>query len=557
MKNITLGFAQRIQEYNFMKSSLKKYDDVIMIPLNLETLIYYKSKNIKHYNLLNLLDNKFHVNSLNEFEKVNSNIKKFFNKKENFLKIRYTGIIRKYCYSVYFIISIINNLKKKYNIQKIIVSGWDKYSFDEIKNNFFVSKIISKVYKKELKICYCSKKNFQFQYNKKSLVIPSSINYDYIFIDNLGYNFKKLIFANFFRLKNRKYFLTFDDGKIGLLKKYIYKLLLVRFIKLESKFSMNRKRNFSYIKLPKIKAKFENYDISQLIKDRGKHIKYELDGILNQKKKLIRLFGIKKPKKFFLNSARGINNFIVEYASKNKIICYLVPHGTLSNQKKIYGKIYNDTIAEEVTSSKAINCAQTPLAFDYMKSNFNKKNILKTHNLIFSQGKSLKNKFFLYAVTSRDLVNNQLFGIETFYEFYDNLIFLNDYSKKKKIKIIVKLHPGVSYLASEISILFDNLIFSNSNLEKLLNESISLISFSSSVIEDALNYKVPVILLDRWKRYNHFDKIKKDFKDAPVKYTTNLNEFNDKINQFLNFKKKKFNKFIYNGNSNKNFRKLL
>ena len=79
-----------------------------------------------------------------------------------------------------------------------------------------------------------------------------------------------------------------------------------------------------------------------------------------------------------------------------------------------------------------------------MKSNFNKKNILKTHNLIFSQGKSLKNKFFLYAVTSRDLVNNQLFGIETFYEFYDNLIFLNDYSKKKKIKIIVKLHPGVS-----------------------------------------------------------------------------------------------------------------
>ena len=40
MKNITLGFAQRIQEYNFMKSSLKKYDDVIMIPLNLETLIY-------------------------------------------------------------------------------------------------------------------------------------------------------------------------------------------------------------------------------------------------------------------------------------------------------------------------------------------------------------------------------------------------------------------------------------------------------------------------------------------------------------------------------------
>ena len=37
--------------------------------------------------------------------------------------------------------------------------------------------------------------------------------------------------------------------------------------------------------------------------------------------------------------------------------------------------------------------------------------------------------FFLYAVTQRDFVNMQFYGIETFYEFFENLKLFNKLAK--------------------------------------------------------------------------------------------------------------------------------
>ena len=41
-----------------------------MIPLNLETLLYYKKNNIKHINLLEILNNKIHKDSIKIFKKL-------------------------------------------------------------------------------------------------------------------------------------------------------------------------------------------------------------------------------------------------------------------------------------------------------------------------------------------------------------------------------------------------------------------------------------------------------------------------------------------------------
>ena len=43
MQKISLGILQRVSEYNYLvkKISIKK-ENFIMIPLNLETLLYYK-----------------------------------------------------------------------------------------------------------------------------------------------------------------------------------------------------------------------------------------------------------------------------------------------------------------------------------------------------------------------------------------------------------------------------------------------------------------------------------------------------------------------------------
>ena len=91
-------------------------------------------------------------------------------------------------------------------------------------------------------------------------------------------------------------------------------------------------------------------------------------------------------------------------------------------------------------AKRAINCA-IGISFILSSKSCKQKNLLKTGNLIFSNG-HLKNKnYYLYAVTMR-FFNTHFYGIETFYEFFDNLKFLNDYSKKNNLKIIVKLHLG-------------------------------------------------------------------------------------------------------------------
>ena len=263
----------------------------------------------------------------------------------------------------------------------------------------------------------------EFSQNYLSIILPKKIKYNYIYLNNLGYNFKKIVIKNFF-LKRLK-ILTPEDKNLSLLKKFLYKFLFVKFLKLKE-----MKLTKSNISIPIIKFKISNKNIIKLLNFRSKHIIQELTSLINEKNQYLNLFKIKKPNKFFLNNSRGINNYLIEYAKKEKILCFLISHGTLSYQKNYYSKIYNNTIAEEVAEKRAINCAQSGLALSYLQNHVSKKNLLKTGNLIFSNG-HLKNKnYYLYAVTSRDFVNTHFYGIETFYEFFDNLKFLNDYSKK-------------------------------------------------------------------------------------------------------------------------------
>ena len=500
MKNLSLGIAHRISEYEYLiKRIPSKKINFYMIPLNLETLLYYKKNNIRYINLIDHLDNKLHTEAIKTFQKIVPQINREFSNNE-WLKTRYKGITRKYYNSIFFIIKIINQIEKKFNINDIHLTGWDSYDFIDIKKNFFISRIVYELYKYKFNIKLVSKLENKFSQEKLSLVLPKNINFDYIYINNLGYNFKKIVLKNF--IFGRFKILTPEDKNLGLIKKLIYNFLLVRFIKIKKKKTRKSNINFSNLNF-----KIRNKKIIKLLNFRNQHIRYELENLIDQKKQYMQLFDIKKPLKFFLNNSRGINKYLIEFAKKEKIFCFLVSHGTLSYQKNYYGKLYNDAIAEEVVEKTAYNCAQTELAYSYLKNITKKKNILKTGNLIFSSGISKGRKNFLYAVTSRDFNNTHFFGIETFYEFFDNLKFLNNYSKKNNLKIIVKLHPGVMYLNKELSHFFKDLYFSTDDIKKLLENSKAVISFSSTVIEDALNLKIPVILLDRWKRYNHFSQV--------------------------------------------------
>ena len=97
----------------------------------------------------------------------------------------------------------------------------------------------------------------------------------------------------------------------------------------------------------------------------------------------------------------------------------------------------------------------------------------------------------------------QFYGVETYYEFFSNMKDLSVAQSKIDHPIFVKLHPAAKQLKTQLEELFPALRFTVGNLENLLAKTLVTISFSSTVIEDSLHSKVPIILFDPWIRYQH------------------------------------------------------
>lgn len=123
---------------------------------------------------------------------------------------------------------------------------------------------------------------------------------------------------------------------------------------------------------------------------------------------------------------------------------------------------------------------------------------------------------------------------------------------------MVKPHPTIKQHTSEISNYFKNLSFTNLKIEKLLNKTIGLISYSSSCIEDALNSNVPIILFDKNSRYKHIN-VPNNFKkgNQAIYYVSERNKLIEVMKKIEKTKQFNFKKYILNQSLNQNFEKLL
>ena len=205
--------------------------------------------------------------------------------------------------------------------------------------------------------------------------------------------------------------------------------------------------------------------------------------------------------------------------TKTKSIC--IPHGTVTKYYDIYGKLYNKAISDTLFyNGKLTIISQSNLANSF-KNKFGFKNkFIDIGNLIFASPSliSLKRKKILYAVTNRDFKNSHFYGIESFYEFYDNLITLNNLAKTENLDIVVKPHSSEYKSIKLLEKKFTHLTFSTEKISKALKFCFVTVSFSSTVIEDSLNSKIPVILFDRWKRYKHCDSETNPYKKNSARY---------------------------------------
>ncbi len=398
------------------------------------------------------------------------------------------------------------------------------------------------------------KKKFQKIPLNKFIALDSRISKNDILINNLGYNFYRiLLFKNFFQ---NVYTINFGKDKSNWFKKIIFWICGHREIKF-FKIKTNKKINF---KILKIKLLYKKIDISKYINIRKEELEYELSDTSYKLEAIKKIPNFKNLKYYFSFHNRGLDGSISELLKDTNCNTINISHGTVSEFYNKYDRLYKKIISESVFSGKfKFFAIQSKIIEKSLINTNNKiKKIIKTNNLIFSNVTSkLNNKnHALYAVTLKKFHGLQFFGVEMYYEFFENLKLLNKIAgKDKNKKIIVNLHSSHKNLVQDIQSLFSNFTITSEKIDKLIDKSFVVISYSSTSIEDAIASNRFVILLDQWKRYRHYrGTIYKNFNT--IYYVNTESELNATLKN-LSKRKKEFNKYKDQNNLKKNFKQIF
>ena len=158
----------------------------------------------------------------------------------------------------------------------------------------------------------------------------------------------------------------------------------------------------------------------------------------------------------------------------------------------------------------------------------------------------------LLASTFKNESNMKFFGVETFDEYFESVKDLIKIFKDKKINLIIQPHPTLKKnfsnddLVKLFQISSNNIKISNHTFSENLKKTSILISFSSTALEEALLSNVPVIIYDKWNRYNHLNKFK-DINDQIINYFTSVKMIESYLNNYnfdnIKYLKSAFNKF--------------
>ena len=549
-----IAFIQSEEEIKFIKS--KTLEEVNFVPLNLESQSYLI---IKKYNFINpkeFIAKDFHEKSItyvhNEVDKLSYKDFKYHG-----IENEFKGHIRFVLnYTVYFI-ELLDTILNQFKVEEIIISGWDSVNVTKHKssNVFVISRIINNLninkkitildsnYKKEEPKIYDYKiDDIKIANNKKTLILNS-----------VYYNFFRIILHCKF-LGIKPYVFEYQNFELNFLKRIIFKLLGLTIIKVKTTDSRVKK-----IDIKNIKIFYKSRDISQIVNFRVRELEYELT-IINNKINAFKAFMKNNSfSYYFTNVVRGFDGAVTEILNSmgTKTVC--ISHGTVAKSFNKFDILYKKTIAEAVFSGPSrFFAVQSKICEDSLtNTNSEIKNPLTTGNLIFSNTRGKQNNSVLFATTLKPLHGTQLLGVEMYYEFLENLADLNKLSNEKKIKVLTNVHGSHKDCISNLKKIFPSISFECKKIDKMIKKTFVTISHSSSVIEDSINSKVPVILFDKWKRYKHCD-VNMNNNFFPIFYVNNVEELFEKF-EFIknNYSKLDFKSLIIGKDTNNNIKDLF
>ena len=255
---------------------------------------------------------------------------------------------------------------------------------------------------------------------------------------------------------------------------------------------------------------------------------------------------------FFGDHCRTISSLSIVYLSEiYNFNTFLFSHGShILNENNFISNYESKHLAYRMTYHKKINfiISQSKLCTDFLKKNYVTKNILfskpikwkKSNNTINKNNETIN---ILYATTIKR-VNFRFWMYEDSFEFYNNIKYLVNFTKlNNKINLIIKMRTNEEFIPSIVSNSFEQnprVNFINSgDISEYIEWSDIVLSYSSTVLEEALYSETKVGIFTPSERYFHFPK--EVFKRNKNIYFFNYKNFNKKLQDLYNdLKKEKF-----------------
>lgn len=217
-----------------------------------------------------------------------------------------------------------------------------------------------------------------------------------------------------------------------------------------------------------------------------------------------------------------------ELCQKKGIPALMISHGTLKKPENEMEEIEYRHMGESLVLSKFFNyvAMQTPNEEKVCRHYQCKNTLVKTGPLIFSRvdieskeeyknailGKvDSKTRILVYPENTRLRAGMRFHVFETFDEFLSSAADLvNAINEIENAHLVIRLHPGREITPEEFKLLLPpsnklTVISHKRPFFEILTIADLILNFSSTVIEDALQNHIPVVLYDKRNRYMHLE----------------------------------------------------
>jgi hypothetical protein len=147
-----------------------------------------------------------------------------------------------------------------------------------------------------------------------------------------------------------------------------------------------------------------------------------------------------------------------------------------------------------------------------------------------------------HAVSLKWKGSERYYFLETIDEYLSGLSdIVDEINNIDNVRLIIRLHPGFNSSDEEVGLFLPEsnkyIISKTGSFQDVLSATDLLISYSSTVIDEALINKIPVLLYDKWRRYNHFQTDVYDGREQsnifPVCYVNSKNKLGGAIKFML------------------------